>query len=646
MVVAGVVWICLATPASAYQYDPIGDYRFKDSGIIKKDGIWHVFGIHDCIDGAIGCDATEYGFMHLTSPNLKDWTEVGHVVPPGGPGAWDADEVWAPHVILKDGVYYMFYTGVDVNGAGVNEVQKIGYATSTDLYNWTQYGSNPVFDCDTQSWAYWNPADTDGLGTDCRDPFVFWDDANDQWVMMMSARWVTNKFRMVIGIVTSTDLINWSEENYIPTTINNTTESAYVTLHEGTYYLTYTDENAGIKYITSSDIYTGWSAEQTLGGPELGTFAADGFSNNGRDFLMYANSADNTLDFFQIGWVNGSPDTTTMLEIPWAKVGQQVWRDLDSDGLFDSNEVGVDGVDVQRYLDDGDGVFEPTTDDLLMQTKTTGDDPDTVGTQAGFYQFTDLVPDPFWLRINPAEFLAGGTLFGWSSSTGTVVSYINPSDSQTVTTMNFGVKLPTDGIVPLPEAEPINNYLPTPSLIKPQDDQTLLTGRPLVTGLALSGNSVFLFLNGQLHNVVAASQDDSGVGNFWYRFRNDLRPGLHYLQLVARNDETREVSRFSRRHYFVTYPNVAPIVIRTDGEAQPVIVSGLAWSGFDVFLFVDGKVHAVRTATTSDTGVGHFAFRLHNISAGNHDIHLRQRSPEGTVSPASRLQSLNVVNLN
>lgn len=69
------------------------------------------------------------------------------------------------------------------------------------------------------------------------------------------------------------------------------------------------------------------------------------------------------------------------------RIGYRVWRDTNSNGLQDTGEQGISGVTVKLYFDtNGNGVFEPATDQLVATTTT-----DSNGnylfqvTQAGIY---------------------------------------------------------------------------------------------------------------------------------------------------------------------------------------------------------------------------------------------------------------------
>ncbi|MEZ5300284.1 MAG: SdrD B-like domain-containing protein [Verrucomicrobiales bacterium] len=71
--------------------------------------------------------------------------------------------------------------------------------------------------------------------------------------------------------------------------------------------------------------------------------------------------------------------------------GDFVWHDLDRDGIQDSGEPGVNGIRVELYEDNGDGVPDPATDSLVDFTVTNYD-----GAADGAYLFTNLYPGDFF----------------------------------------------------------------------------------------------------------------------------------------------------------------------------------------------------------------------------------------------------------
>lgn len=81
-------------------------------------------------------------------------------------------------------------------------------------------------------------------------------------------------------------------------------------------------------------------------------------------------------------------------------IGDYVWYDADEDGIEDVQEIGIGNVTVNLYLDDGDGVFEPGVDDVLLDTTLTGQD--------GGYIFTGLEPGKYWVEVVEATGVLAG----------------------------------------------------------------------------------------------------------------------------------------------------------------------------------------------------------------------------------------------
>lgn len=104
-------------------------------------------------------------------------------------------------------------------------------------------------------------------------------------------------------------------------------------------------------------------------------------------------------------------------------IGDEVWVDADGDGLRDAGEVGLPGVTVTLYLDDGDGIFEPLSDDTVQATTTSG-----VG---GIYLFSGLA-------ASQTYFVAVTTPAGYTATTSTDYGFLNVIGGQAYLTGDFG----------------------------------------------------------------------------------------------------------------------------------------------------------------------------------------------------------------
>lgn len=101
------------------------------------------------------------------------------------------------------------------------------------------------------------------------------------------------------------------------------------------------------------------------------------------------------------GALDNRADMTVDFGFYTMNIGNQVWADINDDGLLNAGEFGINGVTVE--LLSGDGLT------VLATTTTTGN---------GNYSFTGLPAGDYIVRIAAAEFNPGGTLEGTTSSVG------------------------------------------------------------------------------------------------------------------------------------------------------------------------------------------------------------------------------------
>lgn len=148
---------------------------------------------------------------HAVSTDLISWRDLGPVLGPGAPGAFDETATWTGSVVRgPDGAWRMFYTGSRFldPGAAAN-IETIGVATSADLHTWTK-APGPVVVADPE----WYETLDDGTWREeaWRDPWVFADPHGDGWHMLITARTkgAANDDRGVVGHAWSSDLATWT----------------------------------------------------------------------------------------------------------------------------------------------------------------------------------------------------------------------------------------------------------------------------------------------------------------------------------------------------------------------------------------------------------------------------------------------------
>ncbi|HLX12200.1 MAG TPA: hypothetical protein VKS81_05255 [Bacteroidota bacterium] len=193
------------------------------------------------------------------SPNGIDWyiDERGPILSVGATGSFDASMISPASVVYDGATYRLYYTGYD--GVSTN----IGLATSTDGINWTKYSGNPIishvpgtwkndgagspqvsFDGSKYTMVYGGAINLNGgkvLGNlgEAESPDGYtWTDSPLNPLFPKSARlaWDTTcvipmamckvngtYFMLInagpyspIGLITSTDAINWTENSTNP----------------------------------------------------------------------------------------------------------------------------------------------------------------------------------------------------------------------------------------------------------------------------------------------------------------------------------------------------------------------------------------------------------------------------------------------
>ncbi|WP_194409352.1 family 43 glycosylhydrolase [Microbacterium cremeum] len=146
---------------------------------------------------------------HAVSTDLVHWTQVEDALVRSDAPAFDDLATWTGSVVRHpDGTWFMFYTGASLAPSGKN-VQRIGYATSSDLHVWTKAGG-PVL----EARGPWYEQLSSGAWHDeaFRDPWVFPDPAGDGWHMLITARAPQGPVegRGVVGHAWSPDLRTWT----------------------------------------------------------------------------------------------------------------------------------------------------------------------------------------------------------------------------------------------------------------------------------------------------------------------------------------------------------------------------------------------------------------------------------------------------
>ena len=134
--------------------------------------------------------------MRCDSKDGIHWSKPASVLEADEASGWE-DRVNRACYWVKDGVWYLWYTGMTANEA------KIGLAISKDGYHFERYQHNPII----------VPTESHEQGA-VMNPCVLWDDADSEFKMWYSAG---EKFEPdVLCLATSKDGINWEKHGQNP----------------------------------------------------------------------------------------------------------------------------------------------------------------------------------------------------------------------------------------------------------------------------------------------------------------------------------------------------------------------------------------------------------------------------------------------
>lgn len=139
-----------------------------------------------------------------------------------------------------------------------------------------------------------------------------------------------------------------------------------------------------------------------------------GYAISPRD--VGSNTSDSDADPASGGTVSfplsaGANDTSWDMGIyPLLSLGNLVWDDQNDNGTFDAGESGIDGVSLELYRDtNSNSAYDAGIDALVDSTGTAG---------GGLYLFSDLEQGRYFVLIPASEFVSGGKLYRYRSSTG------------------------------------------------------------------------------------------------------------------------------------------------------------------------------------------------------------------------------------
>ncbi|MBN1349739.1 family 43 glycosylhydrolase [candidate division KSB1 bacterium] len=163
------------------------------------EACYHLFYLKDYRNIASHGEGTPW--FHLVTRDFVDFEELGEAIPRG---AADSQDLWifTGSVIEHDKLFHIYYTGHNSHFANTGKpVQVIMHATSSDLKSWTK----------DIEFGLGAPASSEYEPDDWRDPFVFRNDEQSEYWMLIAARRKNgpSRHRGLIALASSPDLHQW-----------------------------------------------------------------------------------------------------------------------------------------------------------------------------------------------------------------------------------------------------------------------------------------------------------------------------------------------------------------------------------------------------------------------------------------------------
>jgi hypothetical protein len=215
------------------------DFGLKDHSVFLFDGFYYIASIRT---------PDEKAFVYARSTDLCNWDDLGAIIDERIRGEWDETYVWAPFVLEENGIFYMFYTGV--NRYYTQSIMLAVSSNPADPGSWKRLGM--IFQPDhvgmrwqARRWA------------DCRDASVL--KIGDIYYMVYTGR---NKSDSIIGWAISFSPVGpWHDRGATLTLPqkNAMAESPTIVSRAGAFYLIYNNTSKGEEYRIGQTPIGPWS---------------------------------------------------------------------------------------------------------------------------------------------------------------------------------------------------------------------------------------------------------------------------------------------------------------------------------------------------------------------------------------------------
>lgn len=196
----------------------------------------------------------------MQTENYYEYEEKGTVIP-------FVNSIFEPDYALgtgsvikdKDGLYHFYYTGHNASkSSGLEYVEKIQHATSSDLINWTKHPEDGFY----------------GGHNDFRDPYVLYMEEDNCYWMLVTTRHLNSG---VLKLYKSTDLKHWNYDSVFYDNGNETYNMECPTLikYNNYWYLTFSEQGGHrvMHYRYTDDLSKPWIVPENDYLDDIGFYA-------------------------------------------------------------------------------------------------------------------------------------------------------------------------------------------------------------------------------------------------------------------------------------------------------------------------------------------------------------------------------------
>lgn len=374
-----------------------------------EDGKYYLYYLHDYRNVATYGAGVDWDL--LVTEDFVSYENLGTVIRRGSPSQQDNNVFTGGIIKDKEGLYHIFYTGNNASYLGTGKPKEaIMHAVSEDMVRWRKIPEDTFY------------APSQYMSDDWRDPYVYYDEAEGDYKMLLAARLTegAESARGVTAMLASDDLKTWNLRDplYAPAKYH-THECPDLFRMGDWWYLVFSEfsDRISTRYVMSRDLEN-WIEP-----------AADMF--DGRAFYAAKTAGDGEKRYI-FGWV---PTKTNNEDI-----GGWEWG-----GSLAVHEI--------YQKEDGTlGVRAPQSQEAVFSEEIASDSIGVRGTSGRTEEIGSL-PQTYMLRCTVSgEFVRAGYSVGHSAADG--YRYVIDPAAGAFSFENYpSANLFSDVTVPIPKAD-------------------------------------------------------------------------------------------------------------------------------------------------------------------------------------------------